>query len=496
MLLSVWFFVAWFLSKAANFARPTALHRHYSFLWLTLFFWALLVVITILEDDAHIASGYFVVWSFFAVAIAAMVGLLELSALKKRADFAGTQIEDPDAPNHRRESAVSRSRRISAAGSGRFSTRGQEESETAEEAIEEEPTESTSLLRPSRRTTFANYASSIPESTKESTNSEPYEHEQQWSGSLPTWTWLIQLLIAGPMTVILVGQMGLDITVGLYQTLTDGSSPLVVYLLIAICTIMILLPLTPFLHRFTYHVPIFLLFVFIGTLIYNLVAFPFSSSNRFKIYWIQRINLDTGINNVSISTPDTPEVLDIINSLPSSAGQSLLKGDSVRRDLVEHSWVGIPPEVVPSADPLLPPGLGYVDWLSFNATRTSINQARFSVRGRNTRSCRILFDKPLSDFTVDGGTADPRFPSFSDNGISQVRLWSREWERTWEVTVTWPEYGEDTGDGQDGRIVCLWNEEHEGTIPALDEFRRFAPPWAIATKLDDGLVEGYKTFFV
>jgi hypothetical protein len=495
-MLSIWVFGAWFLSKTADFARPTALNRLYSWLWLSLMLWALLVAATVLQDDAQIASGYFIVWNFFAFALASLIGFAELWALDKRSDFAAKQIEENDSPSRRRESAISKNRRTSAAESGRLSPRVQSE-EPIEEAVEEEPTESTSLLGPRQRTTFANYASSIPESLEDLKTHQPYEYEQEWSGKLPSWTWLLQLLVAAPVTVILLGQVGLDLTSGLNQTLSDGSSPLTVYVLVAISAILVLLPLTPFLHRITYHIPTFLLLIFIGTLIYNLVAFPFSGSNRLKVYFIQQVNLDTGSNRVSIASTDNPYVLDVIHSLPSSAGQSIDKEDSPKRDLFKYSWVGLPPQVVPPIAPSVPPELGYADWLSFNATRISVNEARFSVRGRNTRACRILFDKPISDFRLEGGATDSRFPTINDHGVSQVRLWSREWENTWNVTVTWNSAeSEDNGEGQDGRVVCLWNEEHEGTIPALDEFRRFAPPWSIATKLDDGLVEGYKTFFV
>jgi uncharacterized membrane protein len=36
-------------------------------------------------------------------------------------------------------------------------------------------------------------------------------------------------------------------------------------------------------------IPLFLLFVFIGTMIYNLVAFPFADSNRLKLFFLQEV---------------------------------------------------------------------------------------------------------------------------------------------------------------------------------------------------------------
>jgi hypothetical protein len=43
----------------------------------------------------------------------------------------------------------------------------------------------------------------------------------------------------------------------------------------------------------------------------------------------------------------------------------------------------------------------------------------------------------------------------------------------------------------------LWSDANEsGVIPALDEIRRFLPVWTAVSKLDDGLVVGFKRFKV
>ncbi len=82
----------------------------------------------------------------------------------------------------------------------------------------------------------------------------------------------------------------------------------------------------------------------------------------------------------------------------------------------------------------------------------------------------------------------------AENGSRELRLWSRTWDRTWAVDVSW---SEEEGEGLNGTVVCLWSDANQiGTIPALDEARRFAPGWVGVSKLQDGLVEGGKRFVI
>jgi hypothetical protein len=58
------------------------------------------------------------------------------------------------------------------------------------------------------------------------------------------------------------------------------------------------------------------------------------------------------------------------------------------------------------------------------------------------------------------------------------------------VNVSWDGPG-----GLDGKVACLWSDANDPTtIPAFEEVRRYMPTWSIATKLSDGLVEGFKVF--
>ena len=503
MMLSTWLFIVWFLSRAADFVRPTAFHRTYSLLWMFAGGWLVLVAVTILEDRLKLAAGYFMVFYFGTIFLANVIAFSELFGLPTKSDFASEAEGHHDAP-----AASVRSGSVS---SGRLlapTTEEQTEENRNHEDNPEEATESTSLLRNGRSTTFANYTSprNGGEADEESVVDDKkkrkvFGYEQSWSWSLPTWTWLLQFIIMAPIAIVLVGQIGLLFVTATYQTLADGNSALTVYILIAILSILILAPLGPFLHRYTYHIPTFLLLVFTGTLIYNLLAFPFSTNNRLKLYFVQRVDLDAGTNEVALTGVGDPYLGEAIYNLPSAAGQSIRCNESqARRGLIECAWNGIAPRVVPNVHPEVPPHFGYADWISFNATREEgKNEARFNLWGRNTRACRLVFNSPISDFHVAGAAEDSRFKRVPDDGSKEIRLWSRTWEKPWEVKIKWESNEDEHGRerGLDGRVVCLWNDENgSGVIPALDEVRRFAPDWVAVTKLGDGLVEASKAFLV
>jgi hypothetical protein len=315
-------------------------------------------------------------------------------------------------------------------------------------------------------------------------------NEQAWSGKLPSWSWLLQFLILGPIVIIFCGQVALLQTSALHQTLADGSSVLIVYLFICALTVFILTPIMPFIHRVTVMVPSLIFLVFIATLMYNLLAFPFSDGSRLKVYFIQSVNLDTGVNNVSL-TGLTPYVQDIISSIPSSAGQKIDCGSpdyNARSGLKKCSWSGPSPNVL-----LEPAGLSpqYKTWMNFTSTRSkNLTSARIHLSGANTRACRLLFNNPISDFSVKGYAVDPRFPLTNSKGCQSIRLWTRQWGGSWDVTINWEGH-----DSLDGRAVCLWSDANDpAAIPAFEEVLHYMPRWSVVTKLSDGLVEGWKEF--
>ena len=499
MMISAWICIVWTGSTIADYFRPTAFHRTYTLLWMFLGSWVILVATTIFERNPKIAGGYLMMFYFACVLLATTVAFSEQFHLPKKSQYA----DDMEGP---RENPIARSRHGSIS-SSRLMGPSEEEQAPAEDDREDgnDPTESTSMLGDGRRATFKRYTSPhrpgptgdiIPESK---TNRLVYGTEQPWSHSLLSSLWLTEFLVLAPFPLIIFGQIALLLTSATSQTFADGNSPLPIYILTAVLTALLFAPLGPFLHRYTYHIPAFLLLVFAGTTIYNLTAFPFSANNRLKLYFLQRVDLDSGINDVSLTGIDG-FVQDAISFLPSAAGQSLTCiPTGLRRDLTQCSWKGLPPSVVTNMHPGLPPEFGYSDWLTINATRDpdGKTKAQFSILGLQTRACKLLFNRPISDFNVAGAGEDKRFERVSNGGSRELRLWSRTWTREWNVHVTWEAGGKDKGYGLDGWAVCLWSDANKsGTIPALDEAWRFAPTWAAIANNQNGLVEGTKAFFV
>lgn len=500
MIISAWVFIAWVCTSVANYVRPTAFQRIYTMLWMFIAGWLVIIAATVLERKEKIAGGYFVVFYFACIFVATSIAFLELFGLPRKSDFAAeTGEQGEERPDHARAESMSSARPLA-----------EEQPENTDEyAVDEgeEANETTSLLRSGgRRTTFKHYSSPHQRTNNAQTDdpaqthqSQVYDVEQSWSHSLPSILWLLEFLFLAPIPLIIIGQIALLLTSATYQTLCDGNAPITLYLAIAILTILLFTPLGPFLHRYTYHIPMFLFLVFAGSLIYNLIAFPFSPNNRLKLYFLQTVDLDTGINTVSLTgIGDPPYLLNAIHSLPSSAGAKVSCVPSkIRPDLTECSWIGLAPRVVRDfPHPAGGPELGYRDWVSLNISRSPnhLPEASFRISGQGTRACKILFNTPISDFHVANASQDDDSKNISEHGSKELRLWSRTWDREWDVSVKWEGEG---GKGLDGRVVCLWSDDNElGVIPALDEVRRFSPGWIGVSKSSDGLVEGIKAFAV
>ena len=506
MMISAWVVVAWFCTRTAYYFRPTAFQRAYNLIWAFVVGWLILIGTTVFERNPKIASGYLMVFYFACIFLATTIAFLEQFSLPRKSAYA-EEIEGTVPAEH----PIARSRPGSIS-SARLMAPPEEEDAPGNnpEIGEDDPTETTSLLRGGGPKSFKKSHTSPHRPAVEDNDSPKAKHqrhvyglEQPWSHALPSSLWILEFLLLAPFPLIILGQVSLLFTTATHQTLADGNSPLFLYIGVAILTVLLFAPLGPFLHRYTYHIPLFLMLVFAGTTIYNLTAFPFSANNRLKLYFLQEVDLDSGINRVSLTGIDPktgPFLKDAVASLPSSAGQTPSCVPSKRRrDLTECSWHGLPPRVVRNTHPAVPPEIGYADWLTFNASRApdGATSARFQVSGLETRACKILFDRPISDFSVAGADEHSRFRKVSEHGATELRWWTRTWEKELDVTVSWDAGGGEEGDGLDGRVVCLWSDANEhGVIPALDEARRFAPTWVAISNVGQGLVEGSKAFMV
>jgi hypothetical protein len=255
-------------------------------------------------------------------------------------------------------------------------------------------------------------------------------------------------------------------------------------------------------HRVTHQIPTFLFLVFVGTLIYNLSAFPFSTNARYKAYFQQTVDLESGINRVYLIGLEE-YIRDIISFVPSASGQTIScdKKPTIRDGVVFCSYEGPAPKVVDNVKDGVPPEKAFHDWLNYNVTRLEgQNKATFHISGLETKACIMRFDEPFSAFSVEGAApSDGKWPDVPETGSDQIKLWHRDWNREWVVDVEWPvSDGKKPGEeGRNGRVVCLWSDHnYPGVIPALDEVKRYAPKWAGVVKSMDGLVEGSKPFVV
>lgn len=528
-MISIFYFSFWLIMRGSSFVRPSALHKGYAHIWLFALGWAVLVAITVFEDRFKISSGYLFVFLQSALFLSTLITLAELFALPTRTSWA-QQVRDDD---EARDSLLAgrRPEDLIAPSPGEGSSSAAREAEDDEDpgvADETTPLVGTSKgknLRTTFATTYRRSISAILDGTSrvKKSDHEPYEGEQPWSGRLPSWTWLLQFLLTGPFIIILAAQIGLALTDAVNQTGTDGSSFLLPYLLVAASSILVLLPTTPFIHRVTHHVPLFLLVVFVGTLIYNLAAFPFSANNRFKLSFQQTIDLDTGATTNNFYGIEE-YVRRVISELPSASGRKVECGSSGTPGIVACSYDGsaVAPNVGKRLPDGVPPQKGYGDLVSVNVTRGEGNEARFQIDAVDTKACFLHFKIPVNKFNVLGGSGwDDRFGRYPEQGVGLIKLWRRDRKKRWVVDVTWTDdesattestlYSE--GDGQgvsalsdelrvrsaglDGFVSCQWSDANvPGTIPALDEALQYSPTWAGVTKRAEGLVEGKKSFMV
>ncbi|KAI2623414.1 hypothetical protein GGS21DRAFT_340465 [Xylaria nigripes] len=497
MMLSLFYSVFWTIMAGANFARPSALHRVYSVIWLFVIAWLIEVVNTVFEDRFRIAAGYTFVFFHAATFVAVVISLCELFALPSKSSFARRVHEAHDAVDHGEDHLTEHNDSVSHTGGHSDTTEVEAGDEPAPAASETTPLIGGSTFGAAYRRAGEVPGRNIPDD-KESV----YGFEQAWSSKLPSWAWILQLLIIGPFLITLVAQNGLFLVSAIAQTGSDGGSLLMPYLVMAGFSILLLLPITPYMHRVTHHVPMLLLAVFVGTLIYNLVAFPFSINNRYKVYFKQTIDLDTGLSRVHyVGLPEFVE--QIVPDLPSAMGKELTcnLNESSRSGLYDCSYDGsdVPPNVIVNSTLSgVSPENGYDSWLTYKVTRhEGQRKARFEVNGQETRSCAITFETLISSFKVQGGAQpDERFGGIPDKGMDKIKLYRRDWDMPWIVDVEW-EKGEDDDGGINGRVVCSWDDINtRGTIPAFDEGLQYSPPWAAIAKLSTGLLEGSKAYKV
>ena len=331
------------------------------------------------------------------------------------------------------------------------------------------------------------------------------------------------------------------------------------YKLLALFSVVAFIPLTPFAHKLPRS-----LNVAIGALLAILLvglwtAFPFTQVAPFRVYFQQSIELSANTSSPGPVIPSAqPPSLAVVSADTTLTG---LKGyvDRYISSEIPSSWTadvscdpkGLRPDLMtckwatgllpsPSGNASLSPSSDSgssklaaaqrVRWLDVQAERLNATRALISVRGENTRGCRLYFDRPInyihvrsSGRQVPHGKLQGGYEMPAD-GVKEARLWSRTWGKTFVVEVGWEqEVYSSNGHKQaeqavigteerevmerqnlSGRAACEWAEyasgalggPESGTIPAFEEVKAFLPLWALPTKLADGLVEVWTRFVV
>ncbi|KAL6900467.1 hypothetical protein GGI43DRAFT_405491 [Trichoderma evansii] len=489
MTISLFYFSFWLIMRGANFVRPTALHRGFALVWLFILSWVLQVIAALVEDRMHLGGLYFAAFFHSAIFLALFISLLELFTLPGKHEFANHYQDDP-APEHVRITS-----------SDNTITGNEDEEEEDHEYAAESATETTPLRagepgygssdQPTFASTYRRTAQADESPAPSPTKSyPPYEHEQAWSGRIPTWTWFIQFLLLAPVHVIIVGNLGLIQTSSMNMTGADGGGLLAPLMGIGIMTILLLLPLTPFMHRITRHVPLFLFVVFIATFIYNLVAFPFSTNYRYKLYFQEVIDLDAHTDTASLS--GLPEYVQaVVASIPSAQHANCSKKSS-RAGLTacEYDVSSLSPNLVNGTKP---EDLIKVQGSILPNGRT----ARLTIDAVESKMCILDLSKAVYNFEVkNGASLDSRFGSFPQNGLKRITLFRREWEGPWEVDLQLTRDGSKTDTKAfEATAKCAYSDMNdEKTIPVLHELYQYMPKWAVISKAAVGLVEVRKKF--
>lgn len=527
MTISLFYFAFWLIMRGSSFVRPSALHRGFVNIWLFAIGWGVQVFAAVLEDRMHVGAFYFMAIFQTAIFLSLLVSLLELFALPSKRTFANQLHDAHQARDFYGHGGENHPTAASAPAPAEEEEDDDHEDDDENNDDPSSPTERTPLRageqgygandQPTfastyRRSVAANEAPAAPVLK----TYPPYEHEQSWSGWLPTWTWIVQFLFLAPVPLLIIGNLALVATSAINMTGSDGSSLLLPLVLPAVMSILLILPLSPFIHRVTHHIPVFLLAVFVASLIYNLVAFPFSTNHRYKFSFQQVVDLDNGTNIVRL-TGIEEYVRDVIKTLPVAANQDIECHATPGRNLMDCSYdaSSLPPNLVE--------GKALGDLINVTATVSSDGKtANILVDALETRLCNMELSRPAQSFTINGGRArDPRFGDYPASGLRLLQVWRREWEGPWNITVELaPEHHSTATTSLDGQethsldpvdsvdelkaradepfevtVACAWSDVNKpSTVPAFVELKKYMPTWSVVTKRSAAMVAVQKRY--
>lgn len=279
----------------------------------------------------------------------------------------------------------------------------------------------------------------------------------------------------------------------------------------SLLSVLAIVPLAPFTLRLHRSLTQIILLIFIISTVYNWLAFPFSQETPLKVFFQQMLEIDLepsgNVTRAVTTLTGVPAYINtkVIPNLPSAWSQERrCSPDLLKKGTWTCAWDTnlIPSPGSPYSSNNLPiPGAYAADWLTVNTFRsTNSTAAHISVKGTNTRSCRLFFNNTsIMSYHVHGTPTTMRSGhELPEKGVSEIRLWSRTWGKEFKVDLDLASESSTQSSKVDARVACDWVEYQSatagikgsgGAIPAIEEALSFLPKWVVLTKKTDGLVE-------
>lgn len=300
---------------------------------------------------------------------------------------------------------------------------------------------------------------------------KPYGDEQLWSAKLPSSLWMLQFSLIGPSFVSIIASHWSALLGWVIQRSADGDEMLGAYMLVAFLSIVLVLPLTPFLHRGRHLLPIIMLVICTVTMTFNLITFPFSESTKYKIRFSQEVNLDSGNSTLQLAGAED-FIRPVLARVPSAMGHEIACSKDLGFNVCSLDGSHVMPDIGKA---------GGDDWLSCSSSRDE-DIVRFTVDGKDTRKCGVDFSNPISSFKVDGGNGQ-----VEEQEMDSITLYRRQWDTPWNVQVN-----TSTSKEIGVKVWCEWGEMHR--LPFLEEAIHYLPEWVTLTSFGNELLRVTRTY--